>query len=120
MTAVHPNPPIRPNPLRAALDTRFTAGDDHCNIPGILAGDLILSASIPYGIPGRELALALDFRGSAAIEIETPMRNVTVMTDPIEQLASANIIIPTPVHVNATFDVRLHLCGANPGLVIQL
>src|SRR5580765_4680670 len=47
------------------------------------------------------------------------MRDVAVMSDPIEQLAAARIVIPAPVPVHATFDVRHHLRWTDPHFVIE-
>src|SRR5260221_9186570 len=48
------------------------------------------------------------------------MSDVAMMTDPIQQLPSASIVIPAPMGMNTLFDVRNHSGRADPGIVIQI
>ena len=110
VAAVYPDPAVSADPLGAIPDVRVPAGDDHRNVVGILAGNAVLGAGVPQGVLGRELANSLDFqRANRVVVAQTPVPDVAMMADPIEQLAAAGIVVPAPVHVTAGLDVRLHL-----------
>ena len=64
--------------------------------------------------------MAFDFRRAGPIKIEPPMSNITMVANPIQQLAATDIVIPAPIHVNTTLDVRLDAGRSEPGFVVQL
>src|SRR5581483_11937874 len=105
LAAVHPYPAIRADPFRPAFDFRIPAGDDHRDVIGILEFNAIFRASVPNRVLGRKLAVPFDFRRSRAVEIQTPMGNIAMVADPVEQLAPACVVIPSPVHVNPATDI---------------
>ena len=45
--------------------------------------------------------MAFYFRRAAEVEAETPVGNVAVVADPIQQLASTRVPVPAPVLVDA-------------------
>ena len=118
--AIDPDPAVGADPLGAAANVRMSASDDQGDVSWILGRDAVLGAGVPNCIGRRKLARALDFeRADLVVVSQTPMRDVAVMPDPVEQLAAAGIVIPAPVHVHARLDVRLHFRRADPGRVIQ-
>src|ERR1039458_7042345 len=114
--AVNPYPAVRSDPLGAAANIGVPPCDGHGDVPGILQLDAIFRAGVPHRVCRRELALALDLEGARVIKIATPVGNVTMVPDPVEQLASARIVVPAPVPVDPALDVRHHTGGANPRL----
>src|SRR5262245_21636756 len=98
----------------------MSAGDGHRDVFGILELDAVFGTGVPDGIFRRELTVTFDFGRTGVVKVQPPMSNVAVVPDPVEQLASADIVVPTPVHVDAGLDIRLHLRWADPGFVIKL
>src|SRR5439155_19506478 len=117
--AVHTHPALGPNPLGARTDIRMATGDDHRDVVRILAGIAILRAGIPDRVFRRELTLPFDFAWPRVVKVQPPMRDVTVMANPVQELAPSDVVIPAPVHVDASLDVRFHPRRADPKLVIQ-
>src|SRR5438876_2345703 len=110
MPAIHPDPAVGTDPFGAAPDVTMSTSDGHRHVVGILAGDAMLRACVPNGIAGWELSGALDFQRTASlVAVHPPVSDVAMVSDPIEQLAAADVVIPPPVFMDACFDVRLHL-----------
>src|ERR1039458_2426580 len=72
------------------------------------------SASIPQcgsaqggRIRRGESTVAFNFRRPVAVSTHSPMRDVAVVADPVEELPAAGVVIPAPVFVQARGDVRL-------------
>ena len=64
--------------------------------------------------------LGLQFpKGPGVVEVESPMRDIDVVADPVEQLAAAVVVVPAPVHMEARFDVRQHFGRTGQKLVIE-
>src|SRR5258708_200350 len=90
--AVHPHPAVGSDPFSAVTDVGMSSGDRHGDVAGIFESDAILGASIPDGVFRREFADAFDLRGTVVVEVESPMRDIAVMADPIQQLATAGVV----------------------------
>src|ERR1051326_7786439 len=119
-TAVDPDPTFSADPFGAAFDIAMSTGDGHGDVIRILAGDPVLAAGIPDRGAGREFAGAFNFEGPAGlVAIQSPMGDITMVSNPIEQLTAADIIIPAPIHMDAHFDIGLHFRRANPGFIIE-
>ena len=118
--SIHPHPTVCADPLGAAADVVVAACDDHGDIVRVFQIGAVFRASIPDGVFGREFALGLDFTRSHVVEIQSPMGNISMVADPIQQLAAAGVVVPAPVHVHAGFDIRHHFRRPNPSLVIEL
>src|ERR1041385_6797607 len=116
---IDPDPALSADPFGAAFDIGVSTSDSHLNVFGIFTRDPIFGAGVPDCVARREFALPLDFRRSFVIEIEPPMGDITMVPNPIKQLAAADVVIPAPVHMYPAFDIRLHRCRANPGIVIK-
>src|SRR5437868_972892 len=63
--------------------------------------------------------MAFDVRWSRIVRIHSPMRDVAVMADPVEQLPAAGVVVPAPIAMNSLLDVRHHLRGSDPGVVVE-
>src|SRR6266567_2190246 len=110
MSSINPYPAIGTNPLGAHADSGMLIGNRHRYTLRVFARDAVLRAGVPNRIVWRELTCAFDFqRSPAAIAIHSPMGDIAMVADPIQQLAAANVVIPTPVFVDARLDIRLHL-----------
>src|SRR5260370_269850 len=110
MSPVHPNPAIGTDPFGAHFDSRMIVGNCHGDIIWVFERDPIFRTGVPNRIVRWELTCAFDFqRSPAAVAIHSPMGDIAMVADPIEQLATADIVIPTPVLVDPGLDVRLHL-----------
>src|SRR5439155_1328439 len=102
VAAVYPDPIVGPDPLGAIPDVRMPAGDDHGDVIRVFAGDAVLGAGVPESILGWKLAHALNFqRANRVVVAQSPVPDVAMMADPIQQLAAAGIVVPAPVHVTA-------------------
>src|SRR6516225_10068478 len=101
-SAIHPNPTVGAYPFCSHFDIRMTAGNGHHDVIRILAVDPILGASVPDRILWRKFTCALDLKRAASlVHIQAPMGNIAMVPDPIQQLASTGVVIPTPIHVHA-------------------
>src|ERR1019366_1056439 len=118
--AVNPDPAVRSDPLGAAANIGVPARDRHGDVPRVFQFDAIFRAGVPHRVHWGKLALALDLEGAGVIEIATPVGDVAMVPDPVEQLAPARVVVPAPVPVNPAPDVWHHFGGASPCLEIQL
>src|SRR5258706_1825772 len=116
---VHPDPAIGADPFSAAPNIRISTCNRHSDVLWIFKGDAVLGASVPDSVLWRELAYTFDLGRAVVVEVEPPMGDVAMMADPIQQLAAAGIVVPTPIHVNAAFNVRFHFRWPNPEFIIQ-
>src|SRR5438105_2967735 len=102
MPAVHPDPAVFADPLRAAADVGMASRDDEFDVVGIAAFDPILGSAVPYRVLGRELGVGRDFnRANRVVRSDavggarkTPVADVAVMADPVHQLTAAEIVVP--------------------------
>ncbi len=118
--AVHPDPALGAGPLNAAADIREAAGNRHGDMAGILQLDPVFGGGVPDRAPGRELAPPLQLVRSGVVEAAPPMGDVAMAPNPIHHLAAPGIVVPAPVPMNATLNVRCHVRRANPEVVVQL
>src|ERR1700678_986490 len=107
-----PTPSRRPDPFFSHTDGGRAAGDCQRDVVGVLgyfltvfAFDVVFGRGVPGCIRRWKLAVALYLRGASEIETQTPMRDVTVMADPVEQLPAAGVVVPAPVLGDARVDV---------------
>lgn len=120
--AVDPNPSVCANPFCAAADVAMPPSDDHLDVVRVLKVYPVARTGVPEGIGGREFAhAALDLqRAAGLIHVQTPVADVAVVADPIQQLPTADIVIPAPVHVDSGADVWLLPRRTKPRFVVQL
>ena len=117
--AIDPNPSISANPFGAALDFGVTAGNGHGDVFGIGQVDAVFGCGVPNGVLWRKFAGAFNFHWAAIVEVESPMSDVAMMANPVEELATARVVIPAPIHMHPRFDVRHHLGRADPKIIIE-
>src|SRR4030043_1831903 len=98
-------PAVLADPFGAAADIRVAAGNDHGRPVDVLGGDAVAEGAV-VDTARRELAAALDFDRPGEFPAHAPVGDVAVMTDPVHELAAAEIHVPAPVHVDAGFAVR--------------
>ena len=85
-----------------------------------LTGSVRFLAPDSIEVPDCQRPDLIEILGAGVVETEAPVRDVAVVSVPIEQLATAEIVVPTPVHVQARFDVRHHLRRSDPHIIIKL
>src|ERR1035441_4538065 len=124
--AIHPYPSVGAYPLGSHADCGRTAGDRDCNIDritsyffSIFTFDVVFRSRIPNGIGCREFAVPFNLRWTGVIESQAPMRDVAVVADPIHQLSAAGVVVPSPVLIDAGFDVRFGLGGTQPPVKVK-
>src|ERR1019366_1944833 len=106
--AVNPDPAVRSDPFGAAANIGMAARDRHGYVSRVFQFDAIFRAGVPHRVHRWKLALALDLEGAGVIEIATPVGDVAMVPDPVEQLAPARVVVPAPVPVNPAPDVWHH------------
>src|SRR4029077_8633035 len=106
--AVHPDPAFGANPFGARFDVVVPAGNDHGDVVRVGEFNAVFRAGVPQRVRRGKLAVAFNLRGAGEVGVHAPVRDVAVVANPVEQLAAAGVVIPTPVHVHALFDVRFH------------
>src|SRR4051794_6747664 len=80
--AIHPYPALGANPLHAGLDVFMPSGNGHRDALRIFQFETVFRSAVPHGIGGRQFAAAFYFQRTRAVEVETPVGNVAMVTDP--------------------------------------
>src|SRR2546425_10404923 len=93
-------------------------GNDHRDVPRVFQFNTIFIAGVPATIRRRKFSVAFDLGWSRAVTIHSPMGDIAVMTDPVEQLTATGVVVPAPIAMNSLFDVRHHLRRSDPGVVV--
>jgi hypothetical protein len=121
VAAVHPNPAVfRRSTWSRRRCRRMATGDDDLDVARVLAGDPVLGAGVPECVRRRELAHRLDLAGPERVVVsQPPVGDVAVVPNPVEQLAAAGVVVPSPVHVAPGLDIGLHPGRPNPTLVVE-
>lgn len=119
--AVDVEPAFFADPFGAGLDVGVAASDDHGDVTGVRGFGAVFGGGVPDVGAGWHVDLdGADFGGAAAVHVEAPVGDVAVVADPVEELAAADVVVPAPVFVDASFDVGLHLGGADPHFVVEV
>ena len=119
--AVHPHPAIGAHPLGAHLDVVMSVRDQHLHPVRIGGFGLVIRGGVPHIAARRELgADRPHLHRSGVVAVHSPVGDVAVVADPVEQLAAADVVVPAPVLVDSRLDIILHRRRADPHLVVEL
>ena len=118
-STIHPDPAFGADPFGAALDVGMSARDGHRDVVRVFQFNAILRAGVPDRLLVGKVAVTFDLRRPGIVAVHAPVRDVAMVSNPVQQLPAAGVVIPAPVHVDARLDVRLHLRRSDPGFIVE-
>jgi multidrug efflux pump subunit AcrB len=97
--AVDPYPAFGADPLGSHLDVGISAGDGHGDASRIFQFEAVMLRGVPNGVGWRKLATAFHLQRPSVVEIQSPMRDIAVMADPVKKLSATRVVVQAPALV---------------------